>query len=336
MTEERKPECAVCVKCYTYNQASYIVDAMNGFTKQQTSFPYVCVIVDDASTDGESEVIRQYIEEHFELNDKNIVRNEETEDYVLFFAQHRTNKNCYFAILFLKYNHYCIKKSKLQYIAEWNEQAKYIAQCEGDDYWIDSMKLKKQYDFMESHPDYMLCFHSIKEIYEDRHYLDKIRGGGVEDREYSGLEWFKNRPSQYASFFMRRIIFDSDFYKQMLSNKAFIAGDIRMVLVCAHFGKIYGMSDVMSVYRHNRGGWTQKKRTDEQKWAVIKSDLAYRFFGEEYKKAAEYFAIRDCVSSFLSSLKNGSVNFSFLKYAISLSIWETFRAFYKILKTQYD
>ena len=60
------PKFKVTVSCMTYNQSKYITDAMNGFTMQQTSFPYVCTIVDDASTDGEQEVIHQYVEEKTE------------------------------------------------------------------------------------------------------------------------------------------------------------------------------------------------------------------------------------------------------------------------------
>ena len=67
----------VCTRCFTYNHAPYIVDALNGFTMQQTTFPFVCTIIDDASTDGEQEVIKSYLKEHFDLEDKATVRNEE-------------------------------------------------------------------------------------------------------------------------------------------------------------------------------------------------------------------------------------------------------------------
>ena len=147
----------ICVRCTTYNQSSYIEDALNGFTMQETNFPYVCTILDDASTDGEQEVIKKYLQEHFDLDNRSVVRNEETDDYVLTFAQHKTNRNCYFAVLFLKYNHYSIKKAKDQYIKEWLD-VKYIALCEGDDYWIDPYKLQKQVDYLESHPNCtMVC-----------------------------------------------------------------------------------------------------------------------------------------------------------------------------------
>ena len=81
-------EYTVRVTCMTYNQADFIVNTMDGFCMQDTQFPFVCVIVDDASTDGEQEVIQNYLEQNFDLNNQSLVRNEETEDYVLTFAQH--------------------------------------------------------------------------------------------------------------------------------------------------------------------------------------------------------------------------------------------------------
>jgi glycosyltransferase involved in cell wall biosynthesis len=149
----------------TYNQASYIEEAMNGFIIQETTFPFVCCILDDASTDSEPEVINKYMKEHFDLDDMSIVRHEETEDYNLLFARHRLNCNCYFAVLFLKYNHYSIPENKLRktdYISKWLNNAKYIAICEGDDYWIAKDKLQKQVDFLEQHEGYTMTCSAAK------------------------------------------------------------------------------------------------------------------------------------------------------------------------------
>ena len=61
------PKFKVVVRCFTFNQSRYIEETMNGFTMQQTNFPYVCCIVDDASTDGEQQVIIEYIKEYFDI-----------------------------------------------------------------------------------------------------------------------------------------------------------------------------------------------------------------------------------------------------------------------------
>lgn len=166
MTENIQYKWMVFVRCMTYNQAPFIIDAMNGFTMQQTDFPFVCVIVDDASTDGEQEIIKQYLKDNFDLTDTNVVRKEETTDFVRFFAQHKENKNCFFVIILLKYNHYR-KKTKRPYFEEWYKDAKYIALCEGDDYWIDAQKLQKQINYFSNHEKCSMCFTDFDILYED-------------------------------------------------------------------------------------------------------------------------------------------------------------------------
>jgi len=245
----------VSVRCFTFNHSSYIKSTFDGFTSQQTNFPFVCIIVDDASTDGEPDVIKQYYNENFNIADKTIVKYQETADYTLMFAQHKTNKNCYFAVYLLKYNHYSIKKNKFPYISEYNDVVKYNALCEGDDYWIDSSKLQKQVDFMESHDDYSMCFHNSKVLNEtdQKRTLVPIR-----DREYSADELFEEWIVPTASILQRH-----DVQIKILEDKNIINGDINIVLnACAH-GKVRGFSDVMAVYRIQCNGLTIKRATDD-------------------------------------------------------------------------
>ena len=151
----------VIVRCQTYNHASYIVDTLNGFCMQQTSFPFVCAIVDDCSTDGEQKIIESYLQNNFDFEDGGIARNEKDGSYQFYFARHKLNKNCYFAVFFLAFNHYSIKKTKQPYFKEWQSKSQYIAVCEGDDYWTDPSKLQKQADFLDSHPDFSICSHDF-------------------------------------------------------------------------------------------------------------------------------------------------------------------------------
>ena len=147
----------VCIRCFTYNQSKYIAQTMDGFVMQQTDFPFVCCIVDDASTDGEQEVITKYLDEHFIKNDG--VSYEKETDYArIRFVRHKENTKCYFAVLFLKQNHHQIKKPKYQYLYEWQQGTPYQALCEGDDYWIAPDKLQKQVSFLDAHPDYSLVY----------------------------------------------------------------------------------------------------------------------------------------------------------------------------------
>ena len=144
----------VFVQCMTYNHVNYIEDAMHGFVMQQTDFPYVAVVVDDASTDGEPEVIKRFLEKEFDM--ASAVQNE-TEDYVRVVAKHKSNVNCTFVVVFLKYNHYSIRKPKWKYYWNWRKTSKCIALCEGDDYWTDPYKLQKQVDILEKDETLMAC-----------------------------------------------------------------------------------------------------------------------------------------------------------------------------------
>lgn len=168
---EQEYKYMVVTRCFTFNHASYIVDAMNGFTMQETTFPVITLIVDDASTDGEPEVIKEYLADHFQTP----YRIEETDDYHLICTNHNTNPNCTFVVLLLKYNHYSIKKSKFPYLTEWLDNAKYHALCEGDDWWIDSGKLQKQVVAMEKNEDVGLVYGIAKQYIErDTQYGSNI------------------------------------------------------------------------------------------------------------------------------------------------------------------
>lgn len=249
----KKIQFMVCVRCMTFNQSSYIEDALNGFTMQETNFPFVCTILDDASTDGEQEVIKKYLQEHFDMENKSVVRNEETDDYVLTFAQNKLNKNCYFAVLYLKYNHYSnkeIKERKFTYIAEWHDNAKYIALCEGDDYWTHPQKLQMQVDFLESHPDYTMYLHNALKRFQNSVAPDRLMSDFVTG-DIDTKTLFEKWQLPLASVVFRRTIIDSKEYKE-LSKK--VHGGFLYFLTSTKVGKVYGLSKCLSVYRKNLGG----------------------------------------------------------------------------------
>lgn len=164
----------VCVTCMTYNQSKYIVDAMNGFCGQKTTFPFVCVIVDDASKDGEREVIDNYVKMNFDLQNDDCVKSE-TEDYSLIFARHKSNNNCYFAVFYLKYNHYSIKKNKRDYYSTLTESSKYIACCEGDDFWCGSDFLQEAVSFLDENEDYSAVFGNKLVSDESGNIISKVK-----------------------------------------------------------------------------------------------------------------------------------------------------------------
>ena len=83
----------VSVTCMTFNQSKYIRDAMDGFCMQETDFPFVCTIVDDASTDGEQGVLKKYLHDNFVFTVNSVAYKKETDYAHISFAQHKTNKN---------------------------------------------------------------------------------------------------------------------------------------------------------------------------------------------------------------------------------------------------
>lgn len=250
----------VSIRCITYNHATYIVDAMNGFAKQETTFPVVTLIIDDSSTDGEPEVIKQYLTDHFESP----YRKEETEDYSLICVSHKTNPNCQFIVFLLKYNHYSIKKSKLSYISEWMDNSKYCACCEGDDYWINPYKLQEQVSFLESHPSYVMSHTAIKYyLEEENRFLNSrdvainseiIRDGLTPEKILLGYR------IQYCSVvYNQRAFIKARESDPFLFKGNFRMGDTQLWYQLQKEGDIYFDPKVCVIYRKHRGSSTMAK-----------------------------------------------------------------------------
>lgn len=246
--------------CATFNHENYIIDALKGFAMQQTTFPVVYTIVDDASTDGTAAVIKKFVSGSFDLDDDSVGYEKDTEYGHVTFARHKTNKNCFFAVIYLKENHYSQKKSKAPYLTEWMD-TKYVALCEGDDYWIDPMKLQKQVDYLETHEEYSMCFHGAKVLNECEARLC-TDCSSVCDRDYSANDIFSAWIVPTASVVYRREIVDSF---QMKHYSWFVYGDIVLFEKCAHVGKVRGFSKTMSVYRMNANSMVQNSKYIDDK-----------------------------------------------------------------------
>lgn len=250
MNEQEIYDWMVCARCFTYNHAPYIVNTMNGFTMQETTFPFVCCIVDDASTDGEQEIIKNYLKEYFDLEDKTIVRHEENDDYALTYAQHKANKNCYFAVLALKYNHYGtkqLKARKFEYISEWFDNSKYHALCEGDDYWTAPQKLQKQVDFLDEHKDYSLCFTDKLILGGDKKYHD-----AKSDKYLRNVSDFRPVVIDGGYIHTATILYRRSMYVKMpkaFDNHKWLMRDFQMCIELLHEGKINYWPEITAVYR---------------------------------------------------------------------------------------
>lgn len=260
---EKNYKYMVCVCCVTYNHALYIVDAMNGFCMQETDFPFICTIIDDASTDGEPEVIRKYLQEHFDLEDNTIIRNEETDDYVLRFARHKTNLNCYFAVFFLKYNHYSIKKPKISYIKKWTN-IKYLATCEGDDFWVNPQKIQMQVEFMEANPNYSLCHGDVIYFNSDTKTSIGRRGKQTEYKKrkpYRTKEEIFNRivVGDYGGIYLTYLIRNECLNSRKPNDVPLMMGDLPVLLDMSQEGMIKYFPDVFGVYRIHQDSRTHQK-----------------------------------------------------------------------------
>lgn len=226
-TEHKNSSIMVSICCITYNQASYIRDALEGFVNQKTDFAYEVLIHDDASNDGTADIIREYADRYPDL----IFPILQTENQ---YSKGLTNVSGTFNFP--------------------RARGKYIAMCEGDDYWTDDRKLQKQVDYLEANPGCSLCFHSAKV---------EIQGKALTEhamRPYKGSrmvspEEIIDKTSGYPTaslMFYREIVADlPDFY-----NNAPIA-DIPLQLLSANRGWAWYMDEPMCVYRlGGAASWT--------------------------------------------------------------------------------
>ncbi len=319
----------VCIDCITFNHAPYIVDAMNGFCMQKTSFPFVAVILDDTSTDGEPEVIKQYLQEHFDLEDKDIVRNEETDDYILTFARHKENQNCFFAVYLLKYNHYSIGKTKEPYYKNYIENTKYVALCEGDDYWTSPNKLQMQVDFLESHPDYSMCFHDVDiKAEKGREWYDVF--GKLEDRDYTGLENMITWSVPTCSIVCQREVIE-----KQPANSKFTMGDNVLILTCGKYGKLRCIPKKMGVYRLTPTSWIGGQSDKVQRYKYISHYLGLIEEFEECRCTAMCEILENQYFQLLTILKREGdkaeferVKQEYLNYPGTIH-WDRFPQYYK-------
>lgn len=306
------PKFKVCVRCCTYNQAKFITDAMNGFTMQQTSFPFVCTIVDDASTDGEQDVIRKYLQDNFDFSEGAEAYEKETDYARITYAWHKTNRNCFFVVLLLKENLYSKRQGykKLGYISEWRDPCEYEALCEGDDYWIVPDKLQKQIDCLDMYPNYSMCTTDAIVQSEngelDWTRYDQDRIVPITDIIENGGLWL-----QTASF-----VFRKDIANAMIEcGRQCHIGDFPKLLWCALNGNVYYISEKTVLYRFGLG-WTQsfKQANIEKKIKAYKSEIDMLKGFDEYSNFKYHETFLKRRKRYMSGIINQNWDhFSFVK-----------------------
>ena len=106
------------VRCFTYNQSKYIEDALNGFAMQQTNFPFVCLVMDDCSTDGEQEVIKAWMQRECDMEKSEVI---EIPTSVVFIVPHKTNTSCSFAFYLFSFDTMRLRRQYLVHLCLiWN------------------------------------------------------------------------------------------------------------------------------------------------------------------------------------------------------------------------
>lgn len=287
---EMKDNIMVSVLISTYNHEEFIRDAIEGALNQKVNFKYELIIHDDASTDQTAEIIRTY-EKKYPHIIKPILQKENQ-------TQQGRNINT-------------------EYIFP-SVRGKYIAFCNGDDYWTDENKLQLQVDFLETHPDYSMCIHNAVRLnYEtgEEKLLDTFPEDGVYGQEEQILAGLGTNFPASASYVQRTDLL-KDIPEFFLASRVL---DYPIRQYYANCGKIWYFKKPMSVYRVSTPTSYMKKTaqnqlfynqyilemisffeklndyTEKRFWNILKYRLASDYFGfcssiakdEGMKKAME-------------------------------------------------
>lgn len=293
----------VAIYCLVYNHEPYLRDCFEGFVMQKTNFRFVAVVHDDCSPDGSVAIIREYEEKYPEI----IKPIYETENQ---WSKHDGSLD------------------RIMNKAIAATGAKYVAICEGDDYWTDPGKLQKQVDFLEGHLDYSMCFHAaevkIEGVNKDHIGVECEK---IETREYKANDMFASWIVPTASIVYRR---EQVHGFQLVRPEWLTRGDIAIVLTCAHVGRVWGMEDQMSVYRMQPSS--------------VSHDPAIR--GKEIFKLPNHFRclyinfpelnkadITWCIShAYYGRMKKQRNPFKFIRDFCLFVYWDPRYAFHKILQ----
>lgn len=225
----------VSIACITYNHARFIRDALDGFVMQKTNFPFEILVNDDASTDGTTDIVREYESKYPDL----------------------------FRCVYHTENQWG-KKDPLKDFLLPLVRGKYVALNEGDDYWTDENKLQKQVDFMESHPDFSVCFHPVTVHWDDDSKPDSIfpTAGLRFNKTVLTLDDLLKHNFIQTNSVLYRWRFHTDSL-DLIPNDI-LPGDWFLHLLQAQVGKIGFLPDVMGVYRRSSGGlWTGAGETPQ-------------------------------------------------------------------------
>ena len=266
----------VSVYCMAYNHGKYIRDALEGFVNQKTNFKYEVIVHDDASTDNTADVIREYAGKYPDI----------------------------IKPIYQKENQHSKKVKIIKTYILPKMSGKYVALCEGDDYWTDENKLQLQYDAMEQHPECSMCAHYVK--VEKMNANNRVGYNPEVPSRKRQLEEGVISPGQMITIIVEDFIqlssvfMRADHYREYMDNKpeyaiALPVGDTPLCLYMAVKGSLYFMDKTMSTYRKGvEGSWTARIQNDKEKHKLHRQryirglELYKEFLNGKYEKEIEH------------------------------------------------
>jgi glycosyltransferase involved in cell wall biosynthesis len=258
--QSMNPLVSIC--CITYNHVKYISQAIEGFLMQKTDFAIEILINDDASTDGTTEIIKEYQQKYPDLIKP---------------VFHEVNEYSKGIRGILMRNLFPIARGK------------YIAICEGDDYWTDQLKLKKQVDFLEKNILFSCCWTLAKitdafdNIYNDdkaEHFYNAYPRDVFIDIEQINL------PTKHYLYRTLSIVFRKTSIKEDFSNYKY-ACDTVLFAMLKKFGKLAILNSYCCVYRVHSGGVYSS--SSEVKKRATALGVAIDIFAMHKEKNAKFY-----------------------------------------------
>lgn len=242
MLDNREIMVSVC--CITYNQEKYIQQCLDSIFEQKTNFSFEVIINDDASTDRTPELLKEYKIKYGE----------------------KVN------LILQKENQFSKGVVILQDIVFPHVRGKYIAFCEGDDYWIDEYKLQKQFDLMEEQKDAAWCTHYVQCVDERGYEITGVTlppEKTIEPQVMTSaktIEFMVNNGIQLTSYFIRTELFKPFYEDKPKFVMIAPADDEAMVRYCAAKGSMVFIPEKLTCYRMlSKGSWTSVHEADNDK-----------------------------------------------------------------------
>lgn len=219
-----KRDLMVSVCCITYNHEKYIAQALDGFLMQETNFKFEILVGEDGSSDNTKAIVQDYCNKYPDI---------------IKLISHETN----------------VGAIRNQIRVLMAAKGKYIAMCDGDDFWTDAFKLQKQVDFLETNEDYVICCHHTEVIDdEDKTVYVKDCPIGLEF-DYKDVLLGKREETRIVSLMMRNIKEVTEVTAQSWYLDTYGTDTLLKLYAVSNTGKkIYVLPDVMACYRYHNGG----------------------------------------------------------------------------------